>query len=224
MEGKIEWKSSEVNTRAVSREHITRRHLELSYQFSRCSRHSAGINLGWFPFNFLSTFLSHSHSGGTFPQLQMVLSFCLFIFTFFWLRKTYVIVKMFQLRFHVFKCAFNLKISSFFLVKVPSFYSYFVQFFRDFTMKFFLLFNFIFASTKKWPESIVAPFIGQMLCTFKLYLLSIWFCALWICLYGNGPDYYLNLYLMPPFFPIVICLFMLTITTLSSKLTLVNGR
>ena len=40
---------------------------------------------------------------------------CSHTFTLFWLRKTSVIVEMFQLSFHVFiKCAFNQEISSFF--------------------------------------------------------------------------------------------------------------
>ena len=51
---------------------------------------------------------------------------CLHTFTFFWSRKTSVIVKTFQLGFRVFVCAFHPEISSFFSVRVSSFFSCFL--------------------------------------------------------------------------------------------------
>ena len=74
-------------------------HLELIYQFILSSRHSPGINLRWFPFNFSSI-----PSGSTFLKLShgAVLTVCSHIFTLFWPRKTYAIVKKFQLSFCVF--------------------------------------------------------------------------------------------------------------------------
>ena len=75
-----------------------------------------------------SPFLTHTHSGSTYPKLSYgtVFTMCSHTFTLFWLRKTSVIVKIFQLSFRVLMCAFHPKISSFFSVRVfYSFLSYF---------------------------------------------------------------------------------------------------
>ena len=86
------------------------------------------INLFWpldttlaFPFNFPSI-------PSSFLQPRLVALFinshgaifivCSHTFTLFWLRKTYVIVEIYQISFRVFVCAFPLKISPFFFHRV----------------------------------------------------------------------------------------------------------
>ena len=87
--GKIEWKSSEVNTRWFP------------------------FNFPSIPFT-PSPFLSCTYSRGTFPKLSCdaVFTVCSHTFTLFWSRKTSMITKTFQLSFCV--CVFHLAISSFF--------------------------------------------------------------------------------------------------------------
>ena len=101
--------------------YITHCTLEFANQFILHSRHSPGINLRWFLLNSSSIpgpplLLSrtHSHVVSSLPCM------CSHTFTLFWSWKTSVIIKMFQLSFCVFVCAFN------FLVRVSSFFSYFL--------------------------------------------------------------------------------------------------
>ena len=64
----------------------------------------------------LHSFLSCNSPSGTFPKLShgAIFTMCSHTFTLFWSRKTPVIVKIFQLSFHVFVCAFRPEIPSFF--------------------------------------------------------------------------------------------------------------
>ena len=76
--------------------HITRYHLELSYQFSA-------------PSNFLSrnplvALFENSHNA--------IFTMCSHTFTLFWSRNISVIVEIFQITFCVLVCVFSLKISS----------------------------------------------------------------------------------------------------------------
>ena len=58
-----------------------------------------------------------------------VFTVCSHTFTLFWLRKTSVIIEMFQWSFHVFMCVFHLEISSFLLVGISPYFSYILLFF-----------------------------------------------------------------------------------------------
>ena len=115
--------------------HITCRHLKLSYQFILSSRHNPGINLRYFPFNFpyIPPLLPSSCYFPCWLLLKIVTGtiFSAYSHTFilFWLRKTSVSVKMYQLSFHVLICAFHPEISTFF-DEFPLFISIFVIVFR----------------------------------------------------------------------------------------------
>ena len=55
-----------------------------------------------------------------------IFTMCLYTFTFFWLKKSSVIVEKYQITFHVFVCAFPPEISSFFGESFPFLFPFFV--------------------------------------------------------------------------------------------------
>ena len=85
------WNVRVVHNLPPNTSHITCRHFELAYQFVLSIRHSHGINLRLFPFNFPSIpppFLSPNPLGGTFKKLSRgsVFIVCSHTFTLFWSR------------------------------------------------------------------------------------------------------------------------------------------
>ena len=94
--------------------YITHHHLELAYQFILSSNQSPGIHLRWFPFNFPPSCLASTLVALPNLLCGAVFTMCSHTFTLFWSRKTSVIIKTFQLSFHVFMCVFHLEISSIF--------------------------------------------------------------------------------------------------------------
>ena len=100
--------------------HIIWCHLEVSYQFVMSYRHSPGINLRLFSFNFpsISSTLPISQPVWWYFSKTLIWRPLYYVstyltFTLFCSRKTSVIVKIFLISFYVFVCAFLLEISIF---------------------------------------------------------------------------------------------------------------
>ena len=86
---------------------------------SLCPLHNPGINLRWFPISFplhSSLLPVPRHPGCSYPKLPggAIFTVCSHTLILLWLRKTFVIVKTFQLNYHLFTCALHSEISSFF--------------------------------------------------------------------------------------------------------------